>query len=364
MIVLHIAALTGDKSSGVDNVVPQYIGHQEKIAEVGLLNVLSKSFESKRRHLIATLNGELAIKRLPEPFNKPDVVIFHGIYRFPFVCLSRELKKEGVPYVIIPHGSLTSFAQKKKRIKKMIANALFFKRFISGASCLHYLSESEAKRSNCFGNQYFVCPNGVSLPSVLQKDNQKIGIRFLYLGRLEYKIKGIDILLDAIEINKTFLEQEKVFFDIYGPDVDGSAGEIRRETIKKGIANIVSVHDAVYGTQKRDVFLESDVFVLSSRTEGLPTGVLEAMSYSMPCLLTFGTSLGEYVVDNDCGWASKNDAFDLAEKMRIAVSEKGLFQEKGLNARRNVEKWFSWEHVSKELLKRYEEVVRDKSGSR
>ena len=45
------------------------------------------------------------------------------------------------------------------------------------------------------------------------------------------------------------------------------------------------------GKSKEQVLLDADVFIQTSRTEGLPTAVLEAMSYKIPVLITKGTGL-------------------------------------------------------------------------
>ena len=47
----------------------------------------------------------------------------------------------------------------------------------------------------------------------------------------------------------------------------------------------------VYGDNKVKVLLDTDIFILTSRYEGMPMGVLEAWSYGIPCILSDGTNM-------------------------------------------------------------------------
>lgn len=43
------------------------------------------------------------------------------------------------------------------------------------------------------------------------------------------------------------------------------------------------------------VLLQTDLFIQTSRHEGMPMGLLEALSIGVPCLVTVGTSLGHII---------------------------------------------------------------------
>ena len=68
-----------------------------------------------------------------------------------------------------------------------------------------------------------------------------------------------------------------------------------------GINGLVHLRREVEGSEKESVLIGSDVFIQTSRFEGMPMGILEAMSYGIPVLITEGTTLGEYVKEYNGG---------------------------------------------------------------
>ena len=115
MVFLHIASIKNRPFCGVDVIVPKHIIEQQKIETVGLINIsnvkclgIEKQYEYDKRFNII---------KLPDPFNKPDLVVFHQVYSPEYIFISKQLFKQNIPYIIVPHGSLTVEAQKQKRIK-------------------------------------------------------------------------------------------------------------------------------------------------------------------------------------------------------------------------------------------------------
>lgn len=354
MVILHIARSKNYNYNGVHVVVPKHVEHQAEFATVGFINILNVKINGANNQIDYT--SPFKIENLPTPFNKPDLVVFHEVYWKTYLQIGKILKQNNIPYIIIPHGTLTQGAQKKKWLKKKVANFLLFNRFINGAAAIQCLSKRELE-ATLFGKNKFIGTNGVDLPKIKKQSFSENVVRFTYVGRLEVKIKGIDLLIKAIAEEKKDLSAKDYEFKIYGPDLYGQGDEIRKLIVNNDVGSVLSLNSEIFGSEKEKILLDSDIFIQTSRSEGMPLGMLEALSYGIPCLVTKGTGLGDLIQKYDAGWVAETNAEDIARVLTVAIQEKALYPQKGANARRLVEENFSWSNVAKSTIAKYSAIV-------
>ena len=355
MRILHIAAINNNPCTGVPVAVPQHLKAQKEFADVALLNMLPYPIEGIDKCFIG--DDYLTIESLPDYFSRPDLVVFHEVYYIKFIKISSDLKKRKIPYIIIPHGSLTKEAQNKKRTKKIIGNLLLFSRFIRGAIAIQYLSGKECERSN-FGKNKFVEPNGITLPLEYKKyPSNKDLIQLVYIGNLSISIKGLDLLLEALNKVKSLVRKTHLRLDIYGPNTGTRHEDIRQLISHFELEDTVFLHDAVIGEEKKRILLNADAFIQTSRSEGLSMGILEALSYGIPCIVTQGTNLREIIEENNAGWGADNTPDSIGIAIKHFISNQDKLQQKSENAIRLIKERFEWSVVANRTISKYLELL-------
>lgn len=359
MVVLHFAAIENNPFNGVCVAAPQHVISQKEFATVGFINIKNIEIDALKDYPGTQMKfvKPFDIKAIPDPFNKPDIVVFHECYRMDYLQIAKNLRENGIPYVEMPHGELGEDAQKKKHLKKVVANILLFNRFTKGAEAIQCLSKKEMEGTH-FGCKKILVTNGVKIPEKKKEEFNKDKIKFIYIGRLDAFHKGLDMMIEAIKSIKNEMIANNATLDIYGPDVNGRFENVKSMIDDANVGDFVKLHHEVTGEYKEQLLLDTDIFIQTSRFEGMPLGVLEALSYGIPCLITEGTNLADVIENNKAGWNAGDNPQSIARAIQKTLDDREEYYQYGENGREYIRRVFSWEIIAKQAINAYRDLLR------
>ncbi|MFF3610155.1 glycosyltransferase [Streptomyces sp. NPDC002580] len=184
------------------------------------------------------------------------------------------------------------------------------------------------------------------LPFLPEEPSPRTGNVVVSVGRLHDQ-KGIDMLLDAW--SETAPRHPDWRLRIYGSGEDEEI--LRKQCTALGLDGSV---DWMGRTGDVPGALRSgSVFVLSSRGEGFPLALMEAMATGLPCA-AFDCAPGvhEIVRDGEDGLlATLGNTGELARRLDTLMSDKALRDAMGDAARANVQRF-----TTDEIVRRWEEL--------
>lgn len=354
MKVLVISHLFNDVASGPSWSVPAYVDSLSVFDEVLWVNTTDDKMSHwgavNCYHKLSEF-GRLHLRNMPKAFRQPDIVIFQGFNFIEQPVFAFELRRKKIPYIIVPRGSLTHQAiHNHAKYKKWVAHKLLLDRYLKKAMSIQYLTKEEYVDSgDKWNSNSFILSNGYS-NCVVKDSFSRDAIKGVFIGRLDMYHKGIDFLIDAVDAISEKMRASSFSISFYGPykyDFEKIA-----ETIEaRNLSDILSVHGPVSGEEKKRVLLESDLFFLTSRFEGHPMGLIEALSYGLPAFVTPGSNMLSEIRDTNSGWTVNSTEVNLISSALLDVIENSnVFKEKGRNAR-ELSLRYDWGQLAEELHK-------------
>lgn len=137
--------------------------------------------------------------------------------------------------------------------------------------------------------------------------------RFLSVGRFTPLHKGIDILIEAFHL---FAQKNSEWLlDIVG---EGSEGDYYKALIKTyHLEDRITIHP--FTNQIQDYYSKAQVYVLSSRWEGMPLVLVEAMSHALP-IVTSDLPVCEEILGESGIYFKNGDVNELANRLEEATT--------------------------------------------
>lgn len=318
--IANLFAARGDQVSIVSISTPQpgNIFTIDKRVSIKYLNIN----QDTGLNITLKIKSVFAVRSYFRKLN--DQTFLLGIGTYPTLLVALLPSRNHIIKIGCQHGSFASV-----KYLWFILRWLFFRRLDGIVS----LTNQDIPRLRKINKNVFVIPNSVSFyPDQPAELRNKI---ILSIGRIDFP-KGYDLLL---EVFSRFCHDNKDWkLRIVG---DGPLEEkIRSSIVKKGLKERVSI---IHSSNKIvEEYLNAAVYLMTSRTEGLPMVLLEAQACGLP-IISFNCETGPSDIINNGKDGYLIDNYNIDEMKEKLNELCGDFEKRksfGQNARNNVKKFF------------------------
>lgn len=259
-----------------------------------------------------------------ENINQYDAVIIHGVWQLHSYVTAKVCKKFGVPYYIFTHGMLDPWFIKGRPLKRFYKKTYWYtiESFVlKNCERIFYTSLLEKKVSD---DEYsldkekgivvsYGCPDLFKNSSVSEKSNSNDDISLLFLGRIHEK-KGLSDLFHALSnLNSDILS--RITLKIAGPE-SAEKDKLCNMAKKLRIEEKISWLGMLEGSKKVEALSGATAFILPSHQENFGISVAEALSMSLPVLITNKVYIYDVIEQYKCGLVSVDDSLGLLEMIR------------------------------------------------
>ena len=320
-------------------------------------------FEVKYFHSYLTILGNpFPLGLIPHLMkNEYDIIHVHSIQAIPSL-ISAMLKKRA-KFIVTPHG--ISPDDKRFLVKFVWGIYKPLSKFIcKRADKVIVLGSREKEKIirlfDINESKIEVIPNGIELeekPSIHTIYN--FGCRYglenfhtiLFVGRVS-PTKNPEILINAFKIVHTEIYDTKLIF--VGPISDKYKSKLIILAKELNIDKFVVFTGEINREDVLSAYCCADIFVSLGGWEGLPTTMLEAMSFGLPCIMFNSGGVGGVIKDRETGLiVNELNTKKIAEKIMLLLEDCALREEISQNAKKEISENYRWERCFEKIYKIY-----------
>ncbi len=298
-----------------------------------------------------------------------DIVHVNGLYRYPSTCAAQQARKQGVPYIIKPHGSLDPYLYERSTVGTVWLKRMYERCFdwpnLRAAGAIHYVTEAERELASFLG---FDTPTFVASSAIDWRIYRDLPSRgafrarwglgeaplVLFLGRLHFK-KGLDLLIPAFEALRRRVPDAQLV--IAGPENDAYGEQVRGWVRERALDAAVRFVGPLHGADVVQAYVDADVFALPSYTENFGMTVVEALACKLPVVISDQVNIHAEVSGSGAGLVTRCDAGEVTQALETLLADADRRRAMGEAGRRLVQARFTWPAIVEALTAEYEQVI-------
>lgn len=262
-------------------------------------------------------------KWLKEQVQNYDFVHLHAAFSLTTTLSARTCRKQQVPYVFRPLGTLSPYSFKAKAyIRKKIYFALFEKKTLRGAARIHVTSNQEARDIEKLTSEH-INATRVQIPTHLHVESARSRhpgmLRLGVMARIHPK-KNLEGLFKAIQSVQSSADVE---LQIAGTGPNKYIKKLKKLAKRLGIKQHIVWEGFILDERKPEFFDQIDYFVLPSYHENFGYAVVESLSYGRPVIISNQVDTIEWVRDSSTGFECTTEPSSIRQALQKASDTKG-----------------------------------------
>ena len=276
---------------------------------------------------------------------KIDILHIHNPFEYCFYGGVAARLRRGTKVVISLHATAMFDRFGKKHRMFFVLGALLAHRIVSVCDEIRDVARDRFRISR---RKLAVVENGIDVAPYLQLPLRTRGERVIFgsVGRIS-KVKNQPLLVEAFAL--AYQRNSSIGLHFLGGGVD-EVPALRELAVERGVGDHVDF--SPFSADVAGFLSEIDVFVLPSRSEGLPLSLVEAIAAGLPVIATDVGGVRKVIETTQSGWVcASNDPQSMMEAMIASLSD-----EKGSQRAERARSIVSQQYVVERMTDDYERI--------
>jgi glycosyltransferase involved in cell wall biosynthesis len=299
--------------------------------------------------------------------NDFDVVHIHAVFSHACIAAGRACRREGVPYVVRPLGTLDPWSLGQKRLRKRVFWHLGVRQLLEGAAAIHYttVAERALAEESLHLTSGVVIPLGVEAELFDQTEEMEpetsalpsMDLPYvLVLSRLHQK-KGLEVLLRAFLSLVRRPEFGKWNLVLAGDGEKAYVDSLKSLTESCGGNGNVRFAGWIDGKRRRTMLRQASLLALTSYQENFGQCAAEALACGVPVIVSQHVNLAPEIEAVNAGWITALEPEAIERTLAEALGNAERRAQRGSAGREFVRSHFSWAAVAGQLAGAYDSIV-------
>ncbi len=294
----------------------------------------------------------IAIKKLVQKI-KPDLIHAHFIAKYGFHLLGLNVH----PSVVSAWGDDILILPKKSRLIHRYTNEVLTSVDLVYAVS-HNISDHINEDFNIPTNKTRYLPFGIDTdlfaPKPDKNDCNRTTIE-IFSNRGFFSVYDSETLVRGFAL--AYQKNNRLHLTLKGEGPDEQ--KIRDLVSSLGISDVVSFKKKTDYTEVPKDYLIADIFITTSRSDGTPVSLLEAMASGLPCIATSVGGIPEWIEDQKSGLLIPPCSPEsVAESILTLAQDPAFCTQLGIAARKTIVERGQWNTLMAQAEKDYLELIK------